>query len=179
VTAAFAAAMLLAGPPRFLGPPEKKPPEGEAAAVSPGDPAPSFGGKVENAEAAGVDRVELEALSAGAKLVLISFFSAASEACRRELPVLQHLSTEYKGRGLRVVGVALERDAGPVLKENHVGYPVVEDPDQRIARQYLGDALRFPSLVIVDGGRKVVAVKKGYAADPATFLPAQVDALLR
>ena len=49
----FAAAFLLAGPPRFLGPPEKKPADGEPPAVSAGDPAPLFSGSVRNPDAAG------------------------------------------------------------------------------------------------------------------------------
>lgn len=176
---ALAAAFLLAGPPRFLGPPEKKPAEGEPAPVGVGDPAPQFAGTVENAEAAGVERVELRTLAAGAKAVLITFFSSACEACRRELPVLQRLSTEQKGRGLRILALALDAEGIRLLRESRASYPVIADPDRRIARQYLGQQARFPALAIVDGSGRIASVKMGYAGDPETFLTAQVDAALR
>jgi thiol-disulfide isomerase/thioredoxin len=192
MTFVFAAAFLLAGPPRFLGPPEKKPTEGEPPAVNVGEPAPLFAGTVVNPDASGSQRVDLAALvgpgataKAPPKAVLITFLSSSCEACRKELPVLQRLSTEYKDRGLLVIGVALDRDAGAarrtaeLLREHQVTYPVIEDRDHRIARQYLGETPRFPSLVLVDGDGKVTAAKKGYADDPSTFLPALAGGAVR
>ena len=192
MTFVFAAALFLAGPPRFLGPPEKKPAEGEPPAVNVGEPAPPFTGSVVNPDAAGAQRVDLGVLvGRGAtakpapKAILISFLSSSCEACRKELAVLQRLSSEYKDRGLLVIGVALDRDAGAakrtaeLLREHQVTYPVIGDRDHRISRQYLGATPRFPSLVLVDGEGKVVAAKKGYADDPSTFLPAQADGALR
>ncbi|HXL39466.1 MAG TPA: TlpA disulfide reductase family protein [Myxococcales bacterium] len=190
MTFVFAAAFLLAGPPRFLGPPEKKPAEGEPPAVSAGEPAPLFSGSVQNPDAAGVQAVDLGALLGPGgrpttRAVLISFFSSACEACSKELPVLQTLATTYAERGLRVISVAVDRDQSAaqrtalLLRDSGVTFPVVDDRDRRIARQYLGSTLRLPSLFIVDGEGKVVVAKKGYADDPATFLPAQVAAALR
>ncbi|MGZ6126459.1 MAG: hypothetical protein ACXWLR_15930, partial [Myxococcales bacterium] len=63
MTLVFAAAFLLAGPPRFLGPPEKKPAAGEPAPLSPGDPAPFFFAPVHNADAAGLKRFNLAELA--------------------------------------------------------------------------------------------------------------------
>jgi thiol-disulfide isomerase/thioredoxin len=188
MTFVFAAAFLLAGPPRFLGPPEKKPADGEPPAVSAGEPAPLFSGSVQNPDAAGVQAIDLGALlrpDARPVVVLISFFSSACEACSKELPVLQSLSTAYGERGLRVISVAVDRDEAAaqrtarLLREAGVTFPVIDDRDRRIVRQYLGSTLRLPSLFIVDGEGKVVVAKKGYADDPATFLPAQVAAAVR
>jgi len=190
MTFVFAAAFLLAGPPRFLGPPEKKPADGEPPAVSAGEPAPLFSGSVQNPDAAGVQAVDLGALlrpgaRPAARAVLISFFSSACESCSKELPVLQTLSTAYAERGLRVISVALDRDEAAaqrtarLLRESGVTFPVIDDRDRRIARQYLGSTLQLPSLFIVDGEGKVVVAKKGYTDDPATFLPAQVAAAVK
>jgi len=190
MTFVFAAAFLLAGPPRFLGPPEKKPADGEPPAVSAGDPAPLFSGSVRNPDAAGVQAIDLGTLVGtggrpATRAVLISFFSTSCEACSKELPVLQTLSTAYAERGLRVISVAVDPDAAAaqrtlqLLRDSGVTFPVVDDHDHRIARQYLGPTLRLPSLFIVDGEGKVVTAQKGYADDPATFLPAQVAAAVR
>jgi len=190
MTIVFAAAFLLAGPPRFLGPPEKKPADGEPPAVSTGAPAPLFSGPVQNPDAAGVQAVDLGALlrpggRPATQAVLISFFSSACEACIKELSVLQNLSTAYGARGLRVILVAVDRDepaqqrTARLLRDSGVTFPVLDDRDRRIAHLYLGSTVRLPSLFIVDGEGKLVAAKKGYADDPATFLPAQVAAAVR
>ncbi|HEY4886643.1 MAG TPA: TlpA disulfide reductase family protein, partial [Myxococcales bacterium] len=155
-----------------------------------GEPAPLFSGSVQNPDAAGVQAVDLGALlrpgaRPAARAVLISFFSSACESCSKELPVLQTLSTAYAERGLRVISVALDRDEAAaqrtarLLRESGVTFPVIDDRDRRIARQYLGSTLQLPSLFIVDGEGKVVVAKKGYTDDPATFLPAQVAAAVK
>jgi peroxiredoxin len=180
----FAAAFLLAGPPRFLGPPEKKPPDEERAAVAPGDAAPVFSAAVENAQAAGTKRFDLAQLvgpslagRTAARAVLISFFDASCEACRNELATLEALYTQYKLQGLAVVSVA----ANPValLKAHAVTYPVAVDHGGSIARRYLGPKPVYPAAVLVGSDGNVVSVKKGYRGDPAVLLRAEVDMALR
>jgi len=56
--------------------------------------------------------------------------------------VLQTLSTAYAERGLRVISVAVDPDAAAaqrtlqLLRDSGVTFPVVDDHDHRIARQY-------------------------------------------
>jgi len=176
VTLAFAAVLLLAGPPRFLGPPEKKPQDGDPPAVAPGDDAPALVADVRNAQGAGVARFDLAAVvrpGSGVAAVLIGFCDGG-ERCERQLRALQDVGARDAARGLRVV--AVHTDAASIAPD--VTVPVVSDPGGSIARRYLGAALRFPSLAIVDAKGKVAVVKKGYVDDPATFLAAQVAAAL-
>jgi hypothetical protein len=185
LTIAFAAAaFLLAGPPRFLGPPEKKPADGDAAAVSPGDAAPFFSGPVHNSDTAGLTRFDLAQLvgrrAAGrspVKAVLVSFFSGSSRASRKELPALEALYTQYKPRGLIVVSLAT--DPARLLRAHRVSYPVVEDPDGAIARRYLGPNPQVPAAVIIDRYDNVVSLKQGYRTDPAVLLRPEIESVLR
>jgi thiol-disulfide isomerase/thioredoxin len=195
----------MGGPPRFLGPPLKKPADaGPAEAADAGAPhgeadppllkidddAPMFSGVLHNPDTAGVPRVDLASLvgpdaDQDAKAVLISFFATWCKPCRKEMPFLQQLSTEFKERGLRVISVAIDRDEAlwpqiaELVKENHVTYPVVKDRYNLIARQYLGDKTALPSAFIVNHEGKVAMVKQGYPDDAAGFLRAEVEKALK
>ena len=151
MTVVLAAAFMLAGPPRFLGPPEKKPADADVPAL----------------------------VGAGAKprTVLLSFFDAACAACKSELAVLDALSARYQAQGLLVISLAA--DAGALLGARQVSYPVVEDKNSAIARSYLGPKPSFPAAVIVGRDGRIVTVKQGYRDDPAVLLQAQVDSALR
>ena len=181
MTVVLAAAFMLAGPPRFLGPPEKKPADADAPAVGPGAAAPPFASATANADRSGVRQIDVPALAGvgarPARTVLLSFFDAACAACKSELAVLDALSARYQAQGLLVISLAA--DAGALLGARQVSYPVVEDKDSAIARSYLGPKPSFPAAVIVGRDGRIVTVKQGYRDDPAVLLRAQVESALR
>jgi thiol-disulfide isomerase/thioredoxin len=191
-------------PPRFLGPPEKKPAdagvpdagaahgEADAPVLKIDDDAPLFSGVLHNPDMAGVQRIDLSNLvgseadaDQAAKAVLISFFATWCKPCKKELPLLQQLSTEYKEKGLRVISVSIDKEEAlwpqitELAKENHVTYPIVKDRYNLIARQYLGDKTALPSVFIVNRDGKVAMVKQGYPNDAADFLRAEVEKALK
>lgn len=208
-------AAMAKAPQRFLGPPVKKPVEpadaGTAAAVEGasqaakdphagetpdppvlkvGDEAPQFSGLLHNPDEAGMQRIDLSSLVGSdaetpAKAVLISFFATWCKPCKKELPFLQQLSTEYKDRGLRVVSVAIDKEEAqwPLIKElvakDHVTFPVVKDRYNIIVRQYLGQKTQLPSVFIIARDGTVAMVKQGYPNDAAEFLKAEVEKALK
>ena len=208
----FASLAAMARAPRFLGPPVKKPADagpsedsgdggvdagGQHGQVDPpilnaGDDAPMFAGVLHNPGEAGMERIDLSSMVGGeadadqaAKAVLISFFATWCKPCKKEMPFLEQLSTEYKSRGLRVVSVAIDREEASwpqiaeLVKANHVTYPIVKDRYNLIARQYLGDRTALPSVFIVDKEGKVALVKQGYPDDAAGFLRGEVEKALK
>ena len=208
----FASLAAMARAPRFLGPPVKKPadagtPEtpdagpadaGEAhgkadpPVLNAGDDAPMFAGLLHNPDSAGMPRIDLSSLvgseaeaDTAAKAVLISFFATWCKPCKKEMPFLQQLSTEYKDKGLRVMSVAIDKEESlwpqiaDLVKLNHVTYPVVKDRYNLIARQYLGDKTALPSVFIINKEGKVALVKQGYPNDAAEFLRAEVEKALQ
>ena len=176
MTLAFAAAIMLAGPPRFLGPPEKKPQDGDPPAVGVGDDAPPFSADVHNAQAAGMARFDLGAVVRSGPGVVLIGFCDGGEGCAKQLRALQDVHVRYRERGLRAVSVHPE--PGSLASGAGVTVPVIADEGGSIAHRYLGPTLRFPSLVIVDANGKVAFARKGYADDPATFVAAQAAAAL-
>lgn len=210
----LASVAAMARTPRFLGPPVKKPADAGPGAGEPpdagaadageahgkadppvlkvGDDAPMFAGLLHDPEAAGMPRVDLSSMVGSeadadqqAKAVLISFFATWCKPCKKEMPFLQQLSTEYKARGLRVLSVAIDKDEAlwpqiaDLVKLNQVTYPVVKDRYNLIARQYLGDKTALPSVFIIDKDGKVAMVKQGYPNDAAEFLRAEVEKALQ
>ena len=156
-----------------------------------GDDAPPFSGVLHNPDEAGMPRIDLSSLVGSeadadppAKAVLISFFATWCKPCKKELPFLQQLSTEYKASGLRVLSIAIDKDeaAWPAIKAlvalNHVTFPIVKDRYNLIARQYLGDKTTLPSVFIVAHDGTVSLVKQGYPDDAAQFLKAEVEKAL-
>lgn len=49
----------------------------------------------------------------GKQPVVINFWGTWCPPCRREIPELAKLYAEYKDKGVEIIGVALERSAGP------------------------------------------------------------------
>lgn len=155
-----------------------------------GDDAPQFSGVLHDPDEAGMQRIDLSSLvgtdaETPAKAVLITFFATWCKPCKKELPFLQQLFTNYKDKGLRIVSVAIDKDEAqwPVIKElvtkNHVTFPVVKDRYNIIARQYLGQKTQLPSVFIVARDGTVALVKQGYPNDAAEFLKAEVEKALQ
>jgi len=175
MTSLLTAALLLAGPPRFLGPPEKKPADSDSPGLQPGAVAPSLSAPVANPNRAAMRRVEVP--NARARVILLSFFDSACAACKAELPVLDDLYTQHKAGGLLVVAVAPE--PAVLLSLRAVSYPVIEDRDSAVARSYLGPHPAYPAVVIVGRDGRIASAKAGYRDDPAVLLRAEVESALR
>jgi thiol-disulfide isomerase/thioredoxin len=155
-----------------------------------GLPAPGFSLKTLNPDVAGTSWLPLDryvgesAEDPDAKLVLLSFFASWCGPCKKEMPFLAQLDAMYRPQGLRVVGISLDRDeagieaAKRLIAANKVGYPVLSDRFNFLAKRYLGDAAPLPSVFLVARDGTVVRIEKGYAKDASAFLLAEVQAAL-
>jgi thiol-disulfide isomerase/thioredoxin len=158
--------------------------------VGEGLPAPSFSMRTLNPDAAGMAWVSLDKFAgdepedASAKVVLISFFASWCEPCKREMPFLVQLDRMYRGQGLRVLGVNIDKEeagietAKKLIAAANVTYPVLSDRFNFLARRYLGEKAPLPSVFIVRRDGVIARIERGYAKDASNFLLAQVqDAL--
>ena len=80
--------------------------------------------------------------------------------CRFEIPELQKLHERYAGQGLKMIGVSVDegQDAANEIKafaaEQKMTYPIVLDPDAKLANMFQTTVL--PTSAIVDRTGKIV-----------------------
>jgi thiol-disulfide isomerase/thioredoxin len=180
-SAALAACLLAAPPPaRAMGEEE----------IGVGLPAPGFSLKTLNPEVAGLTWLALdryvgeEAEDPGARVVLLSFFASWCGPCQKELPFLAQLDALYRGQGLRVVSVSIDRDeagleaARRMAAAARVAFPVLSDRFNFLAKRYLGDEAPLPSVFLVARDGTVLRIERGYSKDASAFLLAEVQQAL-
>jgi thiol-disulfide isomerase/thioredoxin len=158
--------------------------------IGEGLPAPAFALRTLNPDVAGaawiaLDRfVGAEPEDPAARAVLLTFFASWCEPCKRELPFLAQLDRTYRDRGLRVLAVDIDRDeagieaAKELAAAAKVGYPVLSDRFNLLARRYLGEQAPLPSAFLVRRDGTVAKIERGYTREASALLLADVqDAL--
>jgi thiol-disulfide isomerase/thioredoxin len=158
--------------------------------VAVGLPAPAFSLRTLNPEVAGTSWVALDryvgpdAEDPGAKAVLVSFFASWCEPCKRELPFLVELDRTYREHGLRVLAVCIDEDekgveaAKRLVSAAKVGYPVLSDRFNFLARRYLGEKAPLPSVFVVRRDGTIASIERGYSKDASAFLLGEVRGAL-
>ena len=85
------------------------------------------------------------------KVVMINFFSFFCGPCRDEMPDLNKINNELKGRGLVTLGIALSSDPTQIrflVKQLGLEYPVLTGTD-KVSEDY-GSVTVLPTTVIID-----------------------------
>jgi peroxiredoxin len=123
--------------------------------------------------------VSLEAFAD--KLVLLNFWATWCTPCTVEMPTLEGLWREYGGRGLVVVGVSVDRDAPravlePYIRNHGLTFPILLDPDSRIARAWRVTGI--PATFVVRPGGEVVGMAAGAREWNSTEMRALIETLL-
>ena len=120
--------------------------------------------------------------SFGDKSLMINFWATWCAPCRSEIPLLQSLHAEWAGRGMSVVGIAVDqRDkALEFARRFNIGYPLlIGEQDALDAAAALGVATPvFPFTVFTDRRGEVVALYVGELHKPqAELILSQVQSL--
>jgi len=132
-----------------------------AYALQVSERAPNFKLNVQNLK-------DLQALKG--KVVLVDFWAHWCKPCKKELPVLQSLYAKYKGKGLVIVGINVDKEDSKMRKfldeltqkSGKISFPIIRDTDQSIVGRYGPDTM--PSSFLVDKKGKIAAVFSGYRA---------------
>ena len=98
------------------------------------------------------------------KVVVVNFWATWCGPCRAEIPGMQEVYDKYKGKGLEIVGISLDRDGWdvvtPYVKRMKVTYPMVVG-NEALTQAYGGiDAI--PTTFIVGKDGSVVKKHIGY-----------------
>lgn len=114
----------------------------------------------------------------GKDVVLLDFWSTFCEPCKAEFPHLRALYDENRGKGLLVVGVAMDgpetlADVHAFVRRFEADFPVVTDEDSRIASLY-DPKKSMPLSVLIGRDGRIVVVREGYTPGEEKLLAADV-----
>jgi len=117
----------------------------------------------------------------GKKVVLINFWATWCPPCRLEMPTMQKIYTEYKGKGFEVLAVNIEPDAkeeiSEFMKELRLTFPVLLDPDMKVTRKYR--LIGLPVSLLIDRQGIIRSKDIGYHDWTDKESRRQVESLLK
>lgn len=90
------------------------------------------------------------------KVVLLNFFTFFCGPCREEMPHLNQIYHQYKGRGFVTIGIGLSSDPTQLrflVKQLGLDYPVLVGDDQ-VSQNY-GSVQVVPTTFIIDRGGNI------------------------
>jgi thiol-disulfide isomerase/thioredoxin len=109
---------------------------------------------------------------------LINFWATWCEPCRREIPLLQKLRSQYSADGLEVVGIAVDSREAVLAyaREMQIDYPVLIGEQEGLdAVAAFGMETVFPFTVFTDRQARIVTLKVGELhPDEAAFILSRV-----
>jgi peroxiredoxin len=105
-------------------------------------------------------RIDLESYSG--RPVLLVFWTSSCPICQRELPMLNRLEPELRGKGIAVVTILLggEGEARDFVDSNRIGLRSVYDSEGKVGRAYGVNGV--PKLVLIDKDGKVKRSHSGW-----------------
>jgi DsbE subfamily thiol:disulfide oxidoreductase len=110
------------------------------------------------------------------KVVFLNFWASWCGPCRGEMPGMDKLYREFKGKGFEIFAVNVKdkrNDALKFMKDLKISYPVALDPDGEIGLLY--GAWAMPSTYLIDRKGTVLARMWG----PADWYSADARKLIR
>ena len=111
------------------------------------------------------------------KVILIDFWATWCPFCRESIPLLSSLYSDYKDKGLEIIGIALEYDGGKTLKrfakEKNIAYSLAIGKES-LATEY--SAYGVPTRFLINRRGEIVEKFIGYQ-DKEVFESAIKDLL--
>jgi thiol-disulfide isomerase/thioredoxin len=144
-----------------------------AFAVSAGDKAPDF--NIPRLEAKGM--ISLKHYRG--KVVYIDFWASWCGPCRKSLPALNSIRTEFRKKGFEVIAINLDEerdDAMAFLKEFPVVYPTAIDTSSKVPEAY--GLVGMPTSYLVDRQGIVQWVHEGFKKSDIEPLRKKIHTLL-
>lgn len=92
------------------------------------------------------------------KVVFLNFWATWCESCRDEMPSMERLYKDFRGKGLEIVAVNIKekrQDALAFAKELKLTYPVLLDPEGEVGLLY--GAFGLPATYLIDRKGVVLA----------------------
>ena len=104
------------------------------------------------------------------KSLVVNFWATWCAPCRREIPLLNALHTEFAPQGFEVVGIAVDfvEDVAKYMQETPIAYPVlVGEQDGLDAAEAFGvKTMAFPFTIFTDRQGRILTVHMGEIHEP-------------
>jgi peroxiredoxin len=118
----------------------------------------------------------------GRDVILLDFCATWCEPCVAEFPHLRRLYEKNRRRGFIVVAIAIDgadtiANVPGFVRRNQIEFPVVPDPDARIASMY-NPRRAVPLSVLIDRAGRVIEVREGFTPGDEDSLAKQVESAL-
>jgi peroxiredoxin len=92
------------------------------------------------------------------KVVLLNFWATWCPPCRAEMPSLENLKKQMKGRDFVIIAVSIDNVETPMIKNfvsgNGYTFTVLHDAEQAVAEVYL--VMGIPTTYVIDKGGTIV-----------------------
>ena len=144
-----------------------------AAGLEAGDEAPQFSGR----PLEGSEPISLSAHRG--KVVYVDFWASWCPPCRRSLPLIDSLRTEFPSGSFQVLAVNVDRDPRDgrrFLEQHPVGYPSIADPEGRLPEAFGLETM--PTSYLIDSRGIVRYVHRGFRKGDVKTLRREIGALL-
>lgn len=128
--------------------------------------------------AAGAATGELDVSKYGGKVVYVDFWASWCVPCRKSFPWLNELAAKYPN-DLVVVGVNVDHERSAAMKfleKYPAGFPLVFDPDGKVASAYKLEGM--PSAVILGRDGKVAHSHVGFREEKIPEYEATLRSLM-
>jgi len=133
---------------------------GGGKGIKEGDLAPAFTGLTIDNQT--IDFAKLK----GKNVVVLDFWSIYCASCIEEMPRLNEIYSEFKEKGLMIIGVNLDSfGTHRVVKfmqgmENKIIFPVIIDKNRQVAQSF--SAMVLPTTLVIDASGKIRFYHVGY-----------------
>ena len=98
------------------------------------------------------------------KVILVNFWATWCPPCKKELPSLSQIASEFKDKNFKMVGVSVDDNQSVLntfLQSNSLSYTIVHEPDQLVQKYMNVSGQRdnvIPQTYLIDKKGKVVEV---------------------
>jgi peroxiredoxin len=108
-------------------------------------------------------QVQLQSLRG--RPVLLVFWTTSCGICRHELPVLDRLAEEFRGRGVEMLAINLGdlEGARQYMRENHLNLTTLVDTDGIVGQKYSVNGV--PKLVLVGADGRIKRAHAGMQSE--------------